>query len=61
MTKPLIKVRDLRKTFTFSKGSLFSKSIGRVVAVDDVNFNINEGEILGCVGGSGNQRSVEQF
>ena len=58
MTKPLIKVRDLRKTFTFSKGSLFSKSIGRVVAVDDVNFNINEGEILGCVGGSGSGKST---
>tara|TARA_B100001123_G_C15344092_1_gene1036212 strand:- start:2419 stop:3423 length:1005 start_codon:yes stop_codon:yes gene_type:complete len=58
VTKPLIKVRDLRKTFTFSKGSLFSKSIGQVVAVDDVSFDVNEGEILGCVGGSGSGKST---
>jgi peptide/nickel transport system ATP-binding protein/oligopeptide transport system ATP-binding protein len=58
VTKPLIKVRDLRKTFTFSKGSLFRKSIGQVVAVDDVNFDIKEGEILGCVGGSGSGKST---
>ena len=29
-----------------------------MVAVDDVNFNINEGEILGCVGGSGSGKST---
>tara|TARA_Y100001934_G_scaffold54641_1_gene67350 strand:+ start:8542 stop:9540 length:999 start_codon:yes stop_codon:yes gene_type:complete len=58
MTTQLIKVRDLRKTFTFSKGSIFGKRIGRVVAIDDVNFEIREGEILGCVGGSGSGKST---
>lgn len=58
MANPLIKVRNLRKAFPVRKGLLLQRTIGEVVAVDDVSFDIFEGEILGCVGGSGSGKSM---
>jgi peptide/nickel transport system ATP-binding protein len=52
MTAPLLEVRELRKFFPITKG-LFSRTIGQVRAVDDVSFNVREGEALGLVGESG--------
>jgi oligopeptide transport system ATP-binding protein len=49
---PLIEARHLTKHFAVKRG-LFSKSIGRVSAVDDVSFVIEPGHTLGVVGESG--------
>ena len=49
---PLLSVRKLRKEFrTGSRGSL--KARGRILAVDDVSFDLEKGETLGLVGESG--------
>jgi peptide/nickel transport system ATP-binding protein len=49
---PLLEVRHLRKFFPIQKG--FSRRVvAEVRAVDDVSFEIHEGETLGLVGESG--------
>ena len=48
----LVKVQDLKKHFSIGSG-LFSKSKGRILAVDGVSFSISIGETLGLVGESG--------
>lgn len=53
MTKKILEVKNLRTYFHTFKGT--------VKAVDDVSFNINEGEILGIVGESGGGKSVTGF
>ena len=50
--KKLLTVRSLRKYFPVY-GGLLSKVVNQVKAVDDVSFEIHEGEILGLVGESG--------
>jgi oligopeptide/dipeptide ABC transporter ATP-binding protein len=51
-TQPLLEVRDLTKHFPIRKG-IFSRTVGRVRAVDGVTFSVAPGEILGLVGESG--------
>lgn len=58
MSKPLIEVRDLRKSFPVTRGLLVRRVIDRMVAVDGVTFDVQEGETLGCVGGSGSGKST---
>lgn len=48
----LLDVRSLKKHFPIEKGFL-RRVVGRVRAVDDVNFVVGEGETLGLVGESG--------
>jgi oligopeptide/dipeptide ABC transporter ATP-binding protein len=50
---PLLRVENVRKHFAFTKGILFSRTLGHVKAVDDVSFEIRAGETLGLVGESG--------
>ncbi len=52
-SEPLLRVENVRKHFAFTKGVLFSKTLGHVKAVDDVSFEIKAGETLGLVGESG--------
>lgn len=54
---PLLEVKHLRKYFPI-KGGVFSKTIGYVYAVDDVNFTLAKGETLGLVGESGCGKST---
>jgi len=52
MTPPLLSVRSLRKEFTTGSRGLLKKR-GRILAVDDISFDIGAGETLGLVGESG--------
>lgn len=59
MNGPHLKVDNLRKEFTLSKGSWFGSDDERkVVAVDNVSFEINKGECLGLVGESGSGKTT---
>ena len=49
---PLLQVKGLRKFFPIVKGIL-RRTSGHVRAVDDVSFDVYEGETLGLVGESG--------
>lgn len=51
-TEPLLVVNNLKKYFPITQG-FFRKVIGNVKAVDDVSFEVNQGETLGLVGESG--------
>ena len=52
----LIEVKNLRKTF--KEGMFTENSKNTVMAVDDVSFNIKEGESFGLVGESGSGKST---
>jgi oligopeptide/dipeptide ABC transporter ATP-binding protein len=49
----LLEVEHLRVLFPIKSGLVIDRTIGRVHAVDDVSFELREGETLGIVGESG--------
>ncbi len=52
MSVNLLEVKNLKKYFPIT-GGLLGKKVGNVYAVDDISFNIKEGETVGLVGESG--------
>ncbi len=55
--KPLLVVRNLSKRFDVRKG-VWGKVTGRIHAVEDISFEIREGETLSLVGESGSGKST---
>ena len=53
----LLEVRGLKKHFPITRG-LMRRVVGHVKAVDDINFDIYQGETLGLVGESGCGKST---
>ncbi|MBC8335837.1 MAG: dipeptide ABC transporter ATP-binding protein [Anaerolineales bacterium] len=56
--KVLIRAENLTKHFPITRGIIFQREIGAVQAVDNVSFEIREGETLGLVGESGCGKST---
>ena len=55
--KPILKVNNLKQYFPI-KGGIFSKTVNHVKAVDDISFDVYEGETLSIVGESGCGKST---
>jgi peptide/nickel transport system ATP-binding protein len=51
--QPLMAVQHLKVLFPIKSGVIIDRVVGRVHAVDDVSFHLDEGETLGIVGESG--------
>ena len=56
--EPILKVDNLVKHFRLTKGIVLRRTVGWVQAVDDVTFELAEGETLGLVGESGCGKST---
>ncbi len=54
----LVRVRNLKKHFPITSGIVIQRQVGAVKAVDDISFDIFEGETLGLVGESGCGKST---
>lgn len=54
----LVRVENLTKHFPITRGIIVQRQVGAVQAVDNISFDINEGETLGLVGESGCGKST---
>jgi oligopeptide transport system ATP-binding protein len=57
----LLQVKGLSKHFPIRSGVLFERTVDAFRAVDDVSFEIAEGETLGLVGESGSGKSTTGY
>src|SRR5690625_1942084 len=55
--KVLLKVENLKQYFPI-KGGIFGRTVNHVKAVDDISFNVHEGESVSIVGESGCGKST---
>jgi oligopeptide transport system ATP-binding protein len=56
--KVVLRVRNLKKYFPINAGIILQRQVGAVKAVDDISFDVYEGETLGLVGDSGCGKST---
>ena len=54
----LLSVKNLKMHFPITQGIILQKQVGSVKAVDDISFDIQQGETLGLVGESGCGKST---
>lgn len=55
---PVIRVRNLVKTFRLTKGVVLRRHLGEVRAIDDISFDLPAGQTLGIVGESGSGKTT---
>jgi ABC-type glutathione transport system ATPase component len=56
--RAMVQVQQLKTHFPIESGFLFKKQTGTVKAVDEVSFEVTQGEVLGLVGESGSGKST---